>query len=125
MLDKRSLYLLNFIIEQCDGVGYKVFTFDELLSCFSERVKCSAQDVRDSLSALSIGEYISVKYEDENEVCACPLSKGRSEVERVKGKVIETKTQNKQHFLYSFLGGTLGGIIAVLITLFALLLGGV
>ena len=77
MLDKRSLALLNIINEECLGTGYKIFCVDELADALPASFGMDSEGIRVCIKTLSEHEYVSVKYEDEREVCLSLLPKGR------------------------------------------------
>jgi len=115
MLDSRSLILLNAINTKCEGSGYKVLRIEDLASEMPKKYAYGVDEIRRAISELSAREYVSVKYEDENEVCLTPLSKGRFLFENVKERKSEQTRNNRKHFLYSFLGGFAGCAIATVI----------
>ena len=124
MLDDRTLTLLNIINEQCQNGGYKVFEIQEILSSFPPRFIIDKQALDESLSILSAREYINIKYQDELEICVCSLSKGRLENENRLQREIEKLELEKRCFLYAFLGGISGGIIAFILALIINVVGG-
>lgn len=122
MLDKRSIALLDIINGICSNCGYKVLDIEELVSLMPKEYGVDIETVRESISALSEREYISVKYEDEKEVCLSPLPKGRMVFENKVDGEIKSKKDKKSYFAYCFLGSFFGAItpifIAVMIFLF-------
>ena len=121
MLDERSLALLDFINYACDDSGYKIFELKELSTSLSPRFLIDIDGVRECVKNLSFHEYISVKYEDEKEICVKPLSKGRLAFEnRIEREIFERK-EKRLYFLYSALGGAVGGVLASILTLIILL----
>ncbi len=123
MLDKRTLKLLDIINNECVGGGYKVFDLNDLVLSMPEHFSIDCDGVRECLSALREREYISVKYQDEREICLSPLSKGRFVFENRLDDEIEKQTAAKKYFLYSALGACVGGgtITLIAIILFLLL----
>ncbi len=112
MLDERCLHLLNLINNECNGSGYKVFEISDLTNAFPARFAMDNDSVRECINTLSEREYISVKYEDEAEICALPLSKGRFlDEKRIDEEVLRGKDM-RRYFLYSFFGALTGGTIA-------------
>ena len=125
MLDQRTIALLNVINAQCQGGGYKIFGIDELTLAMPKNFYLTAEEVNESLSILESREYISVKYQDDVEICLRPLSKGRLETEsRIDGEIDRLRLERK-YFLFAFLGGLLGGIFTFLIALALRFFGGV
>ena len=124
MLDKRCLTLLDIINEQCLNSGYKVFEFSELVCQMPENLGVDQTAIRDCLKQLCMHEYISVKYEDEREVCLSPLPKGRLVFEeRIDGE-IEKGRAERRYFLYAFLGSAVGGLLFMALILVLLAIGG-
>lgn len=115
MLDKRCLALLGVINAACLNSGYKVFSFDELVLSMPMHFGIDVEGVKECLSTLAEREYLSVKYEDEVEVCVCPLPKGRLIFENRIDEQIEKSRAEKRYFTYSFFGSVLGGSVVMLI----------
>ena len=112
MLDERCLHLLNLINNECNGSGYKVFEISDLTSAFPTRLSMDNDAVRDCINTLSQREYISVKYEDETEICVLPLSKGRFLAEKSIDEEVLRAKEVRRYFLYSFFGALTGGAVA-------------
>ncbi len=125
MLDKRCIALLNAINSECNGSGYKIFSFDELAFLMPARLSLEAEGVREALFNLSNHEFISIKYQDEGEVCLRPLVKGRVAIENKQDKEQSESNLKKKLLLFSFFGGFLGGLLSGLIFYLIKLLGGV
>jgi hypothetical protein len=110
--------------EQCQSTEYKIFDLEELASCFPDRMPTTVEGVRECVRILYSREYISVKYEDEKEICACPLSKGRLIFEtRIAEEVARGRSERRQ-IIFATLGGFIGGIVSGLILLLLVKLGG-
>lgn len=126
MLDKRCLSLLNLINGECLNSGYKVFSVEELALSMPAHYGIDVLGVKECLKVLSEREYISVKYEDEKEVCLSPLPKGRLVFENRIDEELEKSRAEKRYFIYSFTGAAVGGALVVIIAaiIFALI-GGV
>ena len=125
MLDKRCFALLELINQECQNSGYKVFSIEDLILSMPSVFGMDAVGISQCISTLSDHEYISVKYQDDVEVCLCPLTKGRIAFENKFDEQIEKINCSKKYFLYSFLGAFLGGIItAVIIFIITVFIGG-
>ena len=122
MLDKRCLFLLNLINGECVSSGYKIFSFSELALSFPAHLGIDDEGVKECIKVLSEREYVSVKYEDDKEVCVCPLTKGRLIFERKIEEQTEKQRAEKRYFFYSFIGGVTGSAIITAITLILLLI---
>ena len=124
MLDKRSLALLNIINEECLGTGYKIFAVDELAAALPTAFGMDSEVVRVCIKTLSEHEYVSVKYEDEREVCLSLLTKGRLVFENRIDEEVEKSRAEKRYFAYSFFGALIGGGILALICALVFALSG-
>ena len=114
MLDKRCLTLLNIINLQCVNSGYKIFSIEDLVLSMPSYLSMDSEQVLQCIKTLTDKEYISVKYQDEREICTCPLTKGRLVFENRLEEEMQKTLDRKRYFLYSFLGGLLGGSLASL-----------
>ena len=108
MLDKRCFALLDIINARCKDSGYKVFDVSELELAMPTKFRIDANGVVDCLSTLSDRDYISVKYQDENEICLCPLTKGRLVFENRIDDILEKLHVQKRCFAFSFIGALIG-----------------
>ena len=125
MLDKRSIVLLNQINSKCDGSGYKIFSFEELLSLMPMKLGLEREGLKEILANLSNNELISIKYNDQNAVCLRPLIKGRVAIENLNEKQENEGFLKRKLFLFSFYGSVVGGIVSGLILYLIKLFGGI
>ncbi len=123
MLDERTFALLNLINLECQNGGYKVFLIKDLLLSM-DKYSFDEYDFLEGVERLKNHQYISVKYQDDTEICLAPLTRGRLESEQRLQKQIETIEREKKDFFYSFLGGLCGGVLANVLTLIIKLAGG-
>ena len=123
MLDERTFALLNLINLECENGGYKVFLIKDLLFSM-DKYSFDEFDFLQSIERLKNHQYISVKYQDDNEICLAPLILGRMEPEKRLEKQIEQAENEKKYFCFSFLGGFLGGALAYGVALIIKLAGG-
>lgn len=125
MLDKRCLALLKIINEQCADSGYKIFSIQELISLMPNHFGVDESVVYICIKTLTEREYISVKYQDEQEICLVPLVKGRLVFENAIDEKVERERAEKKYFIHSLLGGLIGAILGGSLGIFiALLFGG-
>jgi hypothetical protein len=124
MLDQSAIALLDIINLECNNGGYKVFFTKDLLSLLPAHLFGCEEQVLESIKTLAFHQYISVKYQDQTEICLCPLVKGRLESESRLDNEIENIEQNKKQFLSCFFGAFLGGFCALLLALLFNLVGG-
>ncbi len=97
MLDKRSEALLRIINKECFEGSYKVLEVDDLIRLMPKKFKVDFETISQLMGYLKTGEYVSVKYSDNEVFCVSPLPRGRRffEVEletkkNKKGKKIKT-----------------------------------
>ncbi len=117
MLDKSCLALLNIINAQCENCSYKIFSIDYLQSEMPIELGVDKGQIVKNLLTLSNGDYISVKYQDDSEICVCSLKKGRAVFENAslkKDKEDLSIDDRKPYFFFAFLGGALGAFFATL-----------
>ena len=124
MLDHRTDALLDKINLHCQTGGYKVFLIEDLLSAMPSAFGIDETALLDCLDVLKNHQYISVKYQDDIEICLMPLIKGKVESENRLDQEIEKMKCQKQYFLASFLGGLAGGVITSVIFAIIMLIGG-
>lgn len=124
MLDERTLKLLNIINGLCQSSGYKIFSLSELVFSMPERFLIDEECIRQSLKTLAQKEYISVKYEDQTEVCLSILPKGRLVFEKNLDAELQSAKINRHTFLYAFLGAVLGGFSVGIISIILFLVFG-
>lgn len=77
MLDKRSEALLRIINEECKEGSYKVLEVDDLIREMTHKYKIDSEGIAQLMGYLASGEYVSVKYGDEQVFCVSPLPRGR------------------------------------------------
>ncbi len=124
MLDHRTLYLLDIINSNCQSGGYKVFLIKDLITAMPSAFSADEQVLLECLETLKNHQYISIKYQDDNEVCLLPLIKAKIETEDRIEKEIEKMDCQKQYFWASFLGASVGGTAIMLLAFIISLLGG-
>ena len=115
MLDKRSMALLKIINAECVNSGYKIFSVEQLINSLPSELGVDENVFLICIKNLLDREYISVKYQDENEICLVPLVKGRLVFENAIEEEIEINSIKKKYFAFAFCGGTFGSILGGLI----------
>ena len=125
MLDKSSKKILKYFVNECGEGNYKIFDIDEIISECSAKQKTTKETMRLIISHLERGEYISVKYSDDEQYCITTLPFGRQFIETE-----ETQEQNKKVLLslvkknnfltmfFAFLGSFLGTLLYYLVIFF-------
>ena len=89
MLDKRSEALLQIINTECREGSYKVLEIDDLIRAMPKKFKIDIDGISQLIGYLKKGEYVSVKYADNEVVCISPLPRGR--------RIFEVEEDNKRH----------------------------
>lgn len=113
MLDKRSEALLRIVNEECKEGSYKVLEVDDLIRAMPHKYKIDSEGIAQLMGYLSSGEYVSVKYGDEQVYCVSPLPRGRRIFE-----VEQDEKKFKKHIKFKyFLFFIVGAAIAFGITL--------
>lgn len=113
MIDKKSLALLKTIINQTDS-GYKVFSIEELCLNTPKQFNMDANEFNGCIEILVENEYVSVKYQDDNEICLLVLNKGRALFENLSEEKKERIKNNHKYYLSAFAGAFTGSISALL-----------
>ena len=93
MLDLRSKAVLKFLVEQSKEGSYKVVDVEDIISCIPKQFRADKEVVGQILKHLQSGDYISVKYGDDEKYCLCPLPFGRQFMENE-----EISKNNQQNF---------------------------
>ena len=115
MLDSKSKTLL-FAINGLCGDGYKVLTFEEVLSALPPEIVFTKILLTQILCELDLKGYISIKYQDDNEVCVATLPKTRLFFEQCETELTDKTTNKRLTFKFSFLGALCGSLIGAIIT---------
>ncbi len=77
MLDKKTSITLKVLNLICEDDVYKVVDYDNLISHFPKKVKCSKEMLEDSLNYLKAGQYIDIKYSQDDTYCLTVMPKGK------------------------------------------------
>ena len=103
MLDKRSEALLRIINKECNEGSYRVLEVDDLKRHKPKKFKVDFDTISQLMGYLKTGEYVSVKYSDNEVFCVSPLPRGRRifEVEQEE-KNSNKKSKLKKFFLLTF-----------------------
>ncbi len=77
VLDKRTSRMLAALLRLCADGSYKIIEIAELKKQMLPRYKVETDAVAQIIRHLAGGEFIDVKYSDENVYCIAVLPKGR------------------------------------------------
>lgn len=113
MLDTKSALVLKILQKECHGSGYKVIDKSDIISSLPAKYKMSEDTLDHIITALERGEYIHIKYDDENVYCLCVLNAASPSADK------EIKKEKPKIWLFiilsalfSLIGGLIGSIIA-------------
>lgn len=116
MLDKKTLATLKVLCNICENGGYKVIEFNNLINKIPAKFKPTKEGLDQNLEYLKSGQYIDIKYAENDTYCLCVLPKSLAILE---DKTLENKTisrANKMLILTMFTSGVmafLGAFLAV------------
>ncbi|MBQ2717654.1 MAG: hypothetical protein IJF75_03545 [Clostridia bacterium] len=115
MLDERTVCLLKIINEKCAEGSYKVLAIDELVKEFPSYYKADSDLIKLMITALTSVNFISVKFDKDDEFCISPTPKGREYIESAKKqqeKIDEPKNRDYLGYFFIFLCVFLGTFLA-------------
>lgn len=107
MLDKRSEALLRIVNEECREGSYKVLEVDDLIRAMPHKYKIDSEGISQLMGYLSSGEYVSVKYGDEQVFCVSPLPRGRRMFEVEQDEKKFRKRVKFRYFLFFIVGAAI------------------
>lgn len=120
MLDKKSNAVLTLLHSKAAN-AYKVLNKNELLQELPQKLKIDMQSLLAVIAFLAENEYISVKYQDKEEICIATTVKTESYLDGEKDILQKAKISNLQIavlfagvFLAAFLGALIAGLIGKL-----------
>ena len=91
-MDKQNTKLIKYLNSLNDDGNYKVYEFSQL----TRDLRRSKESLNNDLQYLSLNEYIDIKYQDNDVVCLCLLTKSRmleeQSVTKIYGLSVITKT---------------------------------
>ena len=105
MLDKRSEALLRIINKECNEGSYRVLEVDDLIRLMPKKFKVDFDTISQLMGYLKTGEYVSVKYSDNEVFCVSPLPRGRRifEVEQEENNSYKKSNLKKFYLLTIYL----------------------
>lgn len=123
MLEKKVAILLRIVVKMC-GEKFQVIDKNEIIKAMGVKYYVETPSLMIMLRLLAGKDLITIKYEDETEVCLCATRKGVDYVEDV--RIISNANTNKAKITYrvyiivficALLGAIVGSILAELIKL--------
>ena len=121
MLDSKSTSVLIAINSLCKD-GYKVLSLTEILSTLPKELSFSQITLCQTLSELDYKGYISIKYQDDSEVCLSTLPKARLILEQTAKEIEQSLKDNRLNFKNACLGSLCGGLLSDVIIAVVLLI---
>jgi DNA-binding MarR family transcriptional regulator len=116
MLDSKSTSVLIAVNTLCQD-GYKVLSLTEILYELPKEVLISQTTLCQTLSELEYKGYLSIKYQDDSEVCLSTLPKARLFLEQTATEIEQSLKDNRLNFKNAFFGSLCGGLLSdVIIT---------
>lgn len=120
MLDKKSNAVLQLLRDKTEN-AYKVLDKNQILADLPKKYKVDMQSLLAIINFLTENEYVSVKYQDKDEICIATTVKAESYLEGEKDLQQKAKISNGQAtwllvgvFLAAFLGALVASLIGKL-----------
>ena len=118
MLDVRSKIILKYLVNECNEGSYRVIEIKELINCLPKKYKPDNNIVIQCMQYLEKGNYISIKYKDNNMYCTSPLPFARQILENESNEKQKTKKYIKMGsmlYILVFVFAFLGAFMAILV----------
>ena len=123
MLDRQTEFVLSYILKFSNGVkNYVVLEVDDLILQAPKHLLLTKERVFEAVKYLSLLSYVSLRYLDDLSFCLTATEKAMSYEEDLKRERAFLTSRNAHYFKWSFLGGFLGALVAVLIFLLSVFL---
>lgn len=117
MLDKKTAAVLNMLSNEV-GYSYKVVKKQQLLDAMPKKQVLTADDLVAIVGFLKDNEYLTVKYQDKDEICLALSVKAESYLSGEQEPSMKTKMAKGQAWLLvatTFIAAFLGALVAVFI----------
>ena len=112
MIDKQAFALLKTIYKNAN-FGYKVFDIIELISLVPKEYAFEVEKFNESINTLLANGYISVKYQDDAEICLSILPSGRLVFENFDREKKDNQKIKNRYYLSAFWGSFVGVFTAI------------
>lgn len=120
MLDKRTTAVLQLLRNKTEN-AYKVLNKEQLVDELPAKIKLDVQTLLNIITFLSENDFVSIKYQDKDEICIATTVKADSYLDGEKDMQQKAKISNSQAtlllvgvFLAAFLGALIAGLIGKL-----------
>ena len=117
MLDKKSTAVLQLLRDKTEN-SYKVLDKSQIVAELPAKLKIDLQSLLNIVAFLTENEYVSVKYQDKDEICISTTVKADSYLDGEKDMQQKAKLTNTQAallFIGVFLASFLGALGAILL----------
>lgn len=118
MLDIRSKTILKYLVGECSEGSYRVIDVKELINCLPKKFKADNSVINQCMQYLEKGNYISIKYKDNNMYCTSPLPFARQMLEsesNEKQKAKKIIKMGSMLYILVFVFAFLGSFMAILV----------
>lgn len=118
MLDYRSKTILVYLVNECSEGSYRVVETKELIATLPKKIKADNSVVEQCMKYLEKGNYISIKYKDNNMYCVSPLPFARQLLENERNQRLKAKkfiTMGSMLYILIFIFAFLGSFLAILV----------
>ncbi len=118
MLDKKTEQILG-VLRNNIGTNFKVVNKADILSWMPEKLRMDKETLAATMIYLKEKDYLTVKYQDKDEICLAVTVRAESYLENDKNTAEKTNLSVKQYgfvFLFGFLGAFAGSMIALLLS---------
>ncbi len=112
MIDKQAFALLKTVYKNAN-FGYKVFDIVELISLIPKEYAFDVEKFNESINTLLANGYISVKYQDDAEICLSILPSGRLVFENFDREKKDNQKIKNRYYLSAFWGSFVGVFTAI------------
>ncbi len=114
ILDKKTIAVLNYIKNNADD-GFNVLSKAQILAELPKKLNIDSQFLSTALINLKQNDYITVKYEDEKDICLCLNEKATGAFQEDKQNAKLPRWQMWLFFVGVFTLSFLGAFLAVLL----------
>lgn len=118
MLDLRSKFILKFLVAECNEGSYRVIECDDLINCIPKKFKPDKHVISQCMQYLEKGNYINIKYKDNNMFCVSPLPFARQILENESNEKQKAKKYVKMGsilYILVFVFAFLGSFLAIMV----------
>ena len=115
MLDKKTAAVLSMLSSEV-GYSYKVVKKQQLLDAMPKKQSLTAEDLVAIIAFLKENDYLTVKYQDKEEICLALSVKAESYLAGEQEPTMKAKMTKGQSWFFvatTFIAAFLGALLAV------------